>query len=50
MNIIVSAKQYGRNPALCNYVNTLYFSVISLTTNAYSDVSLHGTGGRWSRS
>jgi voltage-gated potassium channel len=46
MTGIVFATQHGRNPAIGNYVDALYFTVTSLTTTGYGDVTLHGTGGR----
>ncbi|GAB6842962.1 voltage-gated potassium channel [Methylorubrum rhodinum] len=46
MTGIVYATQHGRNPAIGNYVDALYFTVTSLTTTGYGDVTLHGTGGR----
>ncbi|WP_187272976.1 potassium channel family protein [Methylobacterium sp. WL69] len=46
MTGIVYATQHGRNPAIGNYVDALYFTVTSLTTTGYGDVTLNGTGGR----
>ncbi len=46
MTGIVFATQHGRNPAIGNYVDALYFTATSLTTTDYGDVTLHGTGGR----
>jgi voltage-gated potassium channel len=46
MTGIVYATQHRTNPAIGNYVDALYFTVTSLTTTGYGDVTLQGTGGR----
>lgn len=46
MTSIVYATQHRTNPAIGNYVDALYFTVTSLTTTGYGDVTLQGTGGR----
>ena len=46
MTGLVYATQHGRNPAIGNYVDALYFTVTSLTTTGYGDITLQGTGGR----
>ena len=40
------ASQHRTNPAIGNYVDALYFTVTSLTTTGYGDVTLPGTSGR----
>ncbi|MFC5556974.1 potassium channel family protein [Methylobacterium iners] len=46
MTGIVYATQHRTNPAIGNYVDALYFTVTSLTTTGYGDVTLPGTSGR----
>ncbi|ACS43905.1 Ion transport domain protein, C-terminal (plasmid) [Methylorubrum extorquens AM1] len=46
MTGIVYATQHQTNPAIGNYVDALYFTVTSLTTTGYGDITLQGTGGR----
>ncbi|MER2263570.1 potassium channel family protein [Methylobacterium oxalidis] len=46
MTSIVYATQHRSNPNIGNYVDALYFTVTSLTTTGYGDVTLQGTGGR----
>ncbi len=46
MTGIVYATQHGSNPAIRHYVDALYFTVTSLTTTGYGDVTLPGTTGR----
>ena len=46
MTSLVYATQHGSNPNIGNYVDALYFTVTSLTTTGYGDVTLQGTGGR----
>ena len=46
MTGIVFATQHGHNPHIRNYVDALYFTVTSLTTTGYGDVTLPGTTGR----
>ncbi|GJE45686.1 potassium channel family protein [Methylobacterium soli] len=46
MTSIVYATQHRSNPNISNYVDALYFTVTSLTTTGYGDVTLQGTGGR----
>ena len=38
--------QHGTNPAIGNAVDALYFTVTSLTTTGYGDITLPGTSGR----
>ena len=46
MTSIVYETQHRTNPHIGNYVDALYFTVTSLTTTGYGDVTLQGTGGR----
>lgn len=46
MTGIVYATQHGSNPAIANAVDALYFTVTSLTTTGYGDITLPGTSGR----
>ena len=42
---IVYVMQIGRNPAIHNYVDALYFTVAALTTTGFGDITLVGTSG-----
>jgi voltage-gated potassium channel len=46
MTSIVYATQHRSNPAIVNYADALYFTVTSLTTTGYGDITLQGTSGR----
>ena len=46
MTGVVYATQAGRNPDIRNYMDALYFTVTSLTTTGFGDITLPGTGGR----
>lgn len=46
MTGIVFATQHGSNPAIQTPVDALYFTVTSLTTTGYGDITLPGTAGR----
>ncbi|MBX9933453.1 MAG: potassium channel family protein [Methylobacterium sp.] len=46
MTGIVYATQHRSNPAIGNYVDALYFTVTSLTTTGYGDITLKDTPGR----
>lgn len=46
MTGLVYATQRWSNPAITNYVDALYFTVTSLTTTGYGDVTLPGPTGR----
>lgn len=46
MTGLVYATQHRSNPAIGNYVDALYFTVTSLTTTGYGDITLSGTLGR----
>jgi voltage-gated potassium channel len=43
---LVHATQFGRNPEITNYADALYFTVTTLTTTGFGDITLQGTGGR----
>jgi voltage-gated potassium channel len=42
---IVYVLQVGKNPAIHNYIDALYFTVAALTTTGFGDITLIGTGG-----
>ncbi|MDQ2091555.1 ion transporter [Marimonas arenosa] len=46
MTGLIYATQYGVNPEIRNYADALYFTVTTLTTTGFGDITLHGTGGR----
>ncbi|WP_132255896.1 potassium channel family protein [Methylobacterium segetis] len=46
MTSLVYATQHWSNPSIANSVDALYFTVTSLTTTGYGDVTLPGTVGR----
>lgn len=46
MTGIVYETQHRTNPGIANYVDALYFTVTSLTTTGYGDITLPGTTGR----
>lgn len=46
MTGIVYETQFRTNPQIGNYVDALYFTITSLTTTGYGDVTLPGTFGR----
>lgn len=43
---VVYVSQVGINPAITNYVDALYFTIATLTTTGFGDITLAGTGGR----
>lgn len=43
---LVYETQHYRNPAIANYVDALYFTVATLTTTGFGDITLHGSLGR----
>lgn len=43
---LVYETQHYRNPAIGNYVDALYFTVTTLTTTGFGDITLHGSLGR----
>jgi voltage-gated potassium channel len=46
MSAVVYETQRQHNPAIGNYVDALYFTVTTLTTTGYGDITLPGTPGR----
>jgi voltage-gated potassium channel len=46
MTGIVYETQHWSNPQIANYVDALYFTVTSLTTTGFGDITLPGTLGR----
>jgi voltage-gated potassium channel len=46
MTAFVYVLQIGRNPAITQYVDALYFTVTTLTTTGFGDITLVGTSGR----
>ena len=46
MTALVFALQFGRNPDIDGYVEALYFTVATLTTTGFGDITLNGTWGR----
>lgn len=42
---IVYVSQVGINPAIKDYVDALYFTIATLTTTGFGDITLIGTGG-----
>jgi len=43
---IVFVSQVGTNPAIKDYIDALYFTIATLTTTGFGDITLVGTGGR----
>jgi voltage-gated potassium channel len=43
---MVYVMQVRFNPDIENYVDALYFTVTTLTTTGFGDITLHGSGGR----
>ena len=46
MTGLIYALQHGINPDIRNYADALYFTVTTLTTTGFGDITLTGTGGR----
>jgi voltage-gated potassium channel len=46
MTALVHVTQIGRNPSINNYADALYFTVTTLTTTGFGDITLRGTSGR----
>ncbi len=46
MTAFVYVLQIGRNPAIREYVDALYFTITALTTTGFGDITLIGTSGR----
>jgi voltage-gated potassium channel len=43
---LVFTLQYRRNPDIESYVDALYFTVTTLTTTGFGDITMTGSGGR----
>ncbi len=50
MTAVVYETQHRHNPAIGNYLDALYFTVTTLTTTGFGDITLTGTGGDCSQS
>jgi voltage-gated potassium channel len=46
MTALVHASQFGRNPEISNYADALYFTVTTLTTTGFCDITMENTAGR----
>ena len=46
MTGLIYALQVGANPEIRNYADALYFTVTTLTTTGFGDITLTGTSGR----
>jgi len=46
MTGLIYATQHGTNPQITNYADALYFTVTTLTTTGFGDITLEGTAGR----
>lgn len=46
MTGLIYTLQYGVNPQIANYADALYFTVTTLTTTGFGDITLTGTAGR----
>jgi voltage-gated potassium channel len=46
MTAVVYESQHRDNPAIRNYLDALYFTVATLTTTGFGDITLTGTSGR----
>ena len=46
MTAVVFETQVARNPAIANYADALYFTVTTVTTTGFGDITLQGTTGR----
>jgi len=46
MTGLIYASQGRTNPEISNYADALYFTVTTLTTTGFGDITLTGTGGR----
>ncbi|MEJ2000648.1 MAG: ion channel [Maritimibacter sp.] len=46
MTGLIYATQVGDNPEIANYADALYFTVTTLTTTGFGDITLEGTSGR----
>ena len=43
---VVYVTQHGINPQIANYIDALYFTITTLTTTGFGDITLTGPGGR----
>jgi voltage-gated potassium channel len=43
---VVYVTQHAVNPKISNYVDALYFTITTLTTTGFGDITLQGPGGR----
>jgi voltage-gated potassium channel len=43
---VVYVTQHAFNPKIASYVDALYFTITTLTTTGFGDITLIGTGGR----
>jgi voltage-gated potassium channel len=43
---VIYETQHGRNPDIANYMDALYFTVSTLTTTGFGDITLQGSLGR----
>lgn len=43
---LIYALEHGHNPMIRNYADALYFTVTTLTTTGFGDITLPGTSGR----
>jgi len=46
MTGLIYATQHGHNDQIGNYADALYFTVTTLTTTGFGDITLNGTSGR----
>jgi voltage-gated potassium channel len=46
MTGLIYETQHRTNPDILNYADALYFTVATLTTTGFGDITLNGTGGR----
>lgn len=46
VSAFVYVDQLGRNPAIVNYIDAIYFTVTTLTTTGFGDITLVGAEGR----
>lgn len=46
MTGLIYATQHDHNPHITNYADALYFTVTTLTTTGFGDITLQGTAGR----
>lgn len=44
---LVYVDQHGQNEKIQNYLDALYFTMSTLTTTGFGDITMQGTTGRW---